>query len=330
MVEIILTVVKGTVVLALVLSVVPLLTYAERKIGAYLQDRIGPEKVGLHGFIQPLADAIKFFLKEEFKPARSSKFLYYLAPFISFAFPLIALASVPLSRMLVPIQSSLSVIYVIAFSSLAVWGVVLGGWSSENKFSLLGSLRAASQMISYEVGFSLAILSILISFGSFDFVKISALQEGSILNWGIFRNPIAFIVSVVAVFAETARIPFDIPEAEAEIVAGYHTEYSGMKFAMFFMGEYSHMILASSVITLLFMGGWNIPFLSLSGGAFVRYLVEFAVFLAKVFFFIFIFILTRWTLPRFRFDQVLKIGWNALIPLGLASFLISILKIILK
>ena len=327
--DIILLILKGGFILFLALNIVPLMVFAERKVAAFVQDRIGPEKSGLYGIIQPLADAVKFFLKEAFVPPGVNKFLYYLAPLLTMMPPLLAFVAIPLIPILQPVRTELGVLVVLAFSSLGVWGLLIGGWASDNKFSLLGSMRSASQFISYEVSLSVSILAMLIIYGTFDFVDIVRQQEGNILNWGVFANPIAFLVFFVASFAESARIPFDLPEAEAEIVAGYHTEYSGMKFALFFMGEYVHLALASCLMILLFLGGWNIPFVKIDlpdeylFSPLGEYLIGFLVFSAKLFALLFIYVLARWTLPRFRFDQLIKLGWGALLFLALLSVAIS-------
>lgn len=327
MLSLLIVLLKGLVVIGMVLTLVALLTFVERKIAAFVQGRIGPERVGIFGFLQPVADGMKTLVKEAFRPGRAYPTLYIIAPLITFVPPLLAFASIPFSRVFHVIDTSLGVIYVLAISSLGVWGVLIGGWASDNKFSLLGALRSASQMISYEVALGLAVLSVLIMFGTFDFIKI--VEEQRSYLWGIVKAPLAFLVAFIASFAETARIPFDVPEAESELVGGFHTEYAGMRFALFFLGEYAHLILSSCVLALLFFGGWNIPVKIGEGAQTLKGLLEFAVFSVKVFFFIFVFIVARWTLPRFRFDQVIRIGWGALVPLGLISVLVSGLSVAL-
>jgi NADH-quinone oxidoreductase subunit H len=327
--EIVSFLVRALIVIFLLLNIVPLMVFAERKIAAFVQDRIGPEKSGLYGIIQPLADAVKFFLKEAFVPPGINKFLYYFSPIITAITPILAFITIPIIPILQPLSSELSALVVLAFSSIGVWGILLGGWTSMNKFSLLGSLRAASQFISYEVSLGISILSMLIIYGTFDFIKIVESQEGSIFNWGIFLNPIAFLVFFISSFAETARIPFDLPEAEAEIVAGYHTEYSGMKFALFFMGEYMHLTLASALLIIFFFGGWNLPFVKFDlpddylFAPVFEYLVGFIVFSVKLFILLAFYVLVRWTLPRFRFDQLVRFGWGTLLLLALLSVIVS-------
>ncbi len=327
--DILLVFVKAGIVLFLVVNIVPLMVFAERKIAAFVQDRIGPERSGLYGIIQPLADAVKFFLKEAFVPPGINKFIYYAGPLFTALPPMLAFMTIPIIPILQPISSELSVLVVLAFSSLGVWGLLLGGWSSDNKFSLLGSLRASSQFISYEVSLSASILAMLILYGTFDFIDIVEAQEGNILNWGLFKNPLAFLVFFIASLAESARIPFDLPEAEAELVAGYHTEYSGMKFALFFMGEYMHLALASCMIILFFLGGWNIPFLKIDFpdwylfSPVFEYLIGFLTFSVKLFLILLTYVLIRWTWPRFRFDQLISFGWRILILLALLSIALS-------
>lgn len=327
--EVLLFLVRSLIVVFLLLNIVPLMVFAERKIAAFVQDRIGPEKSGLYGIIQPLADAFKFFIKEAFIPSGVNKFLYYFSPVITAVTPILAFITVPIIPILQPLSSELSVLVVLSFSSIGVWGLLLGGWNSMNKFSLLGSLRAASQFISYEVSLGISILAMLIIYGTFDFIKIVEMQEGSIFNWGIFLNPVAFLVFFISSFAEAARIPFDLPEAEAEIVAGYHTEYSGMKFALFFMGEYMHLTLAASILTIFFFGGWNLPFVKFDlpddylFAPVFEYLFGFIVFSVKLFVLLSFYVLARWTLPRFRFDQLIKFGWGTLLLLALISIVIS-------
>jgi NADH-quinone oxidoreductase subunit H len=327
--EIVSFLVRALIVIFLLLNIVPLMVFAERKIAAFVQDRIGPEKSGLYGIIQPLADAVKFFLKEAFVPPGINKFLYYFSPIITAITPILAFITIPIIPILQPLSSELSALVVLAFSSIGVWGILLGGWTSMNKFSLLGSLRAASQFISYEVSLGISILSMLIIYGTFDFIKIVESQEGSIFNWGIFLNPIAFLVFFISSFAETARIPFDLPEAEAEIVAGYHTEYSGMKFALFFMGEYMHLTLESALLIIFFFGGWNLPFVKFDlpddylFAPVFEYLVGFIVFSVKLFILLAFYVLVRWTLPRFRFDQLVRFGWGTLLLLALLSVIVS-------
>lgn len=332
--EILGIIIRGGVVLLLVLNIVPLMVYAERKVSAFIQDRIGPEKAGLYGILHPLADAVKFILKEAFVPPDANKFLYYIGPFITAVVPMMSFIAIPIIPILQPVSTELSVLVVLAFSSLGVWGILLGGWSSENKFSLLGSLRASSQFISYEVALSISMISMLIIYGTFDLVDIVKAQEE--WKWGIILNPIAFLTFFISILAESARIPFDLPEAEGELIGGFHTEYSGMKFAMFFMGEYMHLTLGSCLIILLFLGGWNLPLIKINlpdeylFSEVIEYLIYFLIFSVKLFLLLIFFVVIRWTLPRFRFDQLIKFGWGTLIPMALLAIAISAIYVILS
>lgn len=341
--EIVLTLIKIKIVLFVVLTVVAYLTYAERRVSAIIQDRVGPNRVGPFGLLQPLADGIKFIFKEDIIPATSSKLLYVVAPALSLTISLAALAVIPigdgfetsfLGFFAEPTKISfhiadlnVGVLYVLAMGSLGVYGVVLGGWASNSKYSLLGGLRAAAQMISYELALGLSIIGVIAIVGS--------LRLGDIINaqqncWFIFLQPIGFMVFRVSSFAETNRLPFDLPEAETEIVAGYHTEYSSMKFAMFFMAEYTHMIVASCMMTALFLGGWYpLPFGGWFGIDVVKhwYLPP-IVFISKVVFLLFLFIWVRWSIPRFRYDQVMKLGWKVLFPLAIVNLIITSILIL--
>lgn len=329
--------VKIAVVFAVVLTAVAYLTYAERRISAFIQDRYGPNRVGPFGLLQPLADGIKFVFKEDLTPRTASGGMYLLAPAFALVTALAALAVIPVGRGvstdlfgLLPEPAFISfqiadlnvgLLYVLAISSLSVYGVVLGGWSSNSKYSLIGGLRGAAQMISYEIALGLSILGVIAMAGS---LRLGDIIEAQERMWFAVPSFMGFIVFVVSAFAETNRLPFDLPEAEPEIVGGYHTEYSGMKFAMFFMAEYTHMIVASCMITCLFLGGWYpLPF----GGWFgvdidAHWYLPPAVFLAKVVFLLFVFIWVRWTLPRFRYDQVMRLGWKRLFPLAMVNLLV--------
>ncbi len=335
--------VKIALVFFVVLTAVAYLTYAERRISAIIQDRLGPNRVGPFGLLQPLADGIKFIFKEDIVPDSSSRWLYMTAPAFALVTALVALAVIPIGQgfdtslfgiVSEPIRVDLHIadlnvglLYVLAIGSLGVYGIVLGGWASNSKYSLLGGLRGAAQMISYELALGLSIIGAIAIVGS--------LRLGDMINaqqdcWLIFLQPVGFLVFIVAAFAETNRLPFDLPEAETEIVAGYHTEYSSMKFAMFFMAEYTHMIVASCMITAIFLGGWYpLPF----GGWFgidvaTHWYLPPLVFLGKVVFLLFLFIWVRWTLPRFRYDQVMKLGWKVLFPLAVANLVVTSILIL--
>jgi len=341
--EIAIVIVKIALMLFVVLTSVAYLTYAERKISANIQDRYGPNRVGPLGLLQPLADGIKFIFKEDIIPTSVSKTLYIMAPAFTLITALAALAVIPIGKGVdttlfglvdKPIHISfyiadlnVGILYVLAITSLSVYGVVLGGWASNSKYSLLGGLRGAAQMISYELALGLSILGVIAMTGSLNITDIVEAQQHM---WFLIPQFFGFVVFLVAVFAETNRAPFDIPEAEPEIVAGYHTEYSSMKFAMFFMAEYTHMIVSSCLVTALFLGGWYpLPF----GGWFGINIDKFwylppIVFLGKVVFMLFLFIWVRWTLPRFRYDQVMRLGWKGLFPIAVANLVVTSILIV--
>ncbi len=335
--------IKIALVFFVVLTAVAYLTYAERRISAIIQDRVGPNRVGPFGLLQPLADGIKFIFKEDIIPDSSSRLLYVAAPMFALVTALVALVVIPIGEGFEtsllglvdePVRVDLHIadinvglLYVLAIGSLGVYGVVLGGWASNSKYSLLGGLRGAAQMISYELALGLSIIGVIAIVGS---LRLGDVIEAQQAYWFIFLQPIGFLVFIIAAFAETNRLPFDLPEAETEIVAGYHTEYSSMKFAMFFMAEYTHMIVASCMITAIFLGGWYpLPFVGWFGVDTVQhwYLPP-LVFLGKVVFLLFLFIWIRWTLPRFRYDQIMKLGWKVLFPLAVLNLVITSILIL--
>jgi NADH-quinone oxidoreductase subunit H len=310
-----------------------LLSWVERRGAALIQDRPGPNRVGPFGLLQPLADAIKFLFKEDIIPSSADKVLYVLAPGIALFSALTTFAvipygaSLPLAGREIPLigaDVSIGVLYVFALTSLSVYGIVLAGWSSNNKFSLMGGLRSSAQIISYELAMTTAAAGVILSASSFRLTDIVAVQSGTWLGfiprWNVFPQLLGFVVFFISTFAETNRLPFDLPEADAELVAGYHTEYSSsMKFAMFFMAEYVNMTVASALTVTLFFGGWTLPGFHPQGvlGAILSILV----FTGKTAFFLWVFVWVRWTLPRFRYDQLMRIGWKALLPLALANLL---------
>lgn len=336
---------KIIVIFAAVLTVVAYLSYAERRIGGFIQDRLGPNRVGPWGLLQPVADGLKFVFKEDFVPAKANRILHALAPAIIMGTAILGLSVIPFGSSiqigrykvnLIISDIDAGILFLLAIGGLSLYGLVLGGWASNNKYSLLGSLRSCAQLLSYETTMALAVLSTVLLFGTLSLYEITELQTSNPLKWGVIKAPLSFLLFLITAFAETNRIPFDLPEAESELVAGYHTEYSGMKFAMFFMAEYTHMIVVSSVIVSLFFGGWQIPFfshvqlLSSLGGLLGRGWAEIVVFLLSVLsfsiktaFFLFFFIWIRWTLPRFRFDQLLNLGWKVLLPISIFNLLIT-------
>ncbi len=299
------------------LWVVPFALFAvwwERKISAHMQDRLGPMRTGSwHGWAQTIADILKLIQKEDIIPSAADRLTYKLAPYVVFGGSYAAYAAIPFSAALVGSEINIGLFYVVSISSVVVVGLLMAGWGSNNKWSLFGALRSAAQIVSYEIPVALSILAVVMVAGTFDLQEINRAQGGSVLNWFILRNPfmvIAGLIYFVASLAEVNRTPFDIPEAESELVAGYHTEYGGMRFAILFLAEYSNMFAVSAIAATIFLGGWNSPFGSfLSGpiwGAFW--------FLAKGMGFIFVQMWLRWTLPRLRVDQLMYVGWKVLIP----------------
>jgi NADH-quinone oxidoreductase subunit H len=316
------------------LSLVAVLTLAERKIAAWIQDRYGPNRAGPGGLLQPAADGIKNFLKEEAEPAAASKAIFQMAPVLAFIPALLTLSVIPLAAPLptpwglVHMQVAnlpIGFLYILAITSLGVYGITLAGWSSNNKYALLGGLRSSAQLVSYEIAMGLSTIPVLLLSGNVAFNDIIAQQSAHGFNWNVALLSVAFFTFLVAAFAETNRLPFDLPEAESELVAGYHTEYSGMKFAMFFLAEYANMITASAFIVTLFFGGWDIPgttWDNLPPYTVAKTLLTFLAFAAKVGFFLFFYIWIRWTLPRFRYDQLMSLGWKVMLPLALTYVVI--------
>lgn len=317
---IIITLIKILVVFVVFLLMIAYLTWLERKLLGHFQVRLGPMRVGPHGLLQPIADGIKLLFKEDIVPANVHKLIYNLAPLLVFIPALIIMAVIPFGDQitifgqsidLVISDFNMGILYIFAVTSLGVYGLVLAGWSSNNKYSLLGGLRSSAQMISYEVSLALSLIGVLMIAGSLSLVDIVKTQD-SFFNWFIFRQPLGFILYLICAIAETNRTPFDLPEAENELVAGFHTEYSSMKFAMFFLGEYGSMINVGALATTLFLGGWQGPFLP-----------PVLWFLIKLCAFLFFFIWLRATLPRFRYDQLMNFGWKVLLPLALLNILVT-------
>lgn len=327
LIPIIIMVVKVLVIFAGLMTCVAYMTYAERKVVAHIQVRKGPLFVGYHGLLQPIADAVKLLFKEDFTLSGCNKIIYNLAPLVTFIPALLAIAVIPVGDQitvagettnLMISDLNVGILFIFAVSSLGIYGLVLGGWSANSKYSLLGALRSSAQMISYEVSLGLSVIGVLLLAGTLSLNEIVKAQSGGILDWFIFRQPIGFLLFVTAAIAETNRIPFDLPEAEAELVGGYHTEYAGMKFAMFFMGEYASMITVSALAATLFLGGWSGPILP-----------PVVWFLLKMSFFLFSYIWIRGTLPRFRYDQLMRFGWLVLFPLALLNTMVTALIAIL-
>jgi len=307
--------------------------YAERKVCALIQQRVGPNRVGPFGLLQPLADVIKLLLKEDIVPQYSNKFLHFLAPVISVTLALTGLAVLPFARGLYIADVNIGILYILAVGSIAVYGVTISGWASNSKYALLGGLRSSAQMVSYELSMGLAVISVILLTNEFfegtEYLRISSIVEGQTGLWNIFRNPLGFIIFTVCAFAEANRAPFDLAEAEQELVGGFHTEYSSMKFANFFLAEYIHVIMASAIISTLFFGGYLLPFEDklleaglVEQGSLMLMFLQIGAFLTKTFFFMFVFIWVRWTLPRFKYNQLMNIGWKWFLPLSILNIMI--------
>jgi NADH-quinone oxidoreductase subunit H len=330
-------------VMGVVMLTVMVLTLAERKVLGWMQDRMGPMEVGPYGVLQPIADGLKLFFKEDIIPAGANKFLFTLAPILALVPAMIGFAVIPFGpsmtielfgmqiKPFVISDINIGILYILAFASIGAYGIILGGWSSNSKYSLLGGLRSAAQVISYELNVGLAIVGVILLSGSLSLVKITEAQAGGFWNWFVIAMPFpqifAFVVYVISSVAETNRVPFDLPEAESELVAGFFTEYSGMRFAFFFIAEYANMILVSCVAAALFLGGWNAPYpgtilgyIGLDSLAWIENVVWFA---AKVYFFLFLFFWLRATLPRLRYDQLMRFGWKVMLPIALGNIVLT-------
>ena len=325
-------------ILVLSLVVAMYSTLIERKVAGWFQDRHGPNRAGPWGLLQPLADGLKLFFKEEFMPASADKFLYILGPSLTMFVALLTSAAIPwgpdivINGVVYPMQVAdvnIGILYVFAILSIGVYGIMIGGWASNNKYALLGAVRASSQMISYELAMSLSIITIVMMSGSLSMREIVAQQHG--FHWNILYQPLGFLIFLVCAFAETNRAPFDLPECETELVGGYHTEYSSMKLGFYLFAEYINMIISGAVMATLFLGGYHFPGidkLGLSPNVFA--FVSFMVLFAKITFFGFIYMWIRWTLPRFRYDQLMKLGWKSLIPLAILNVVITGVVILLN
>jgi NADH-quinone oxidoreductase subunit H len=323
---------------AVLLTAVPLMVWVERRGSALIQDRLGPNRVGPAGLLQPIVDVVKLITKENFIPRRAQAALYLLAPLIAIVVALSTFIAVPIAPdpgltvfghpvggFMVAPDLNIGILYIFAIASLGVYPLVLAGWASANKYSLYGGLRASAQAISYELAMTLAVIGVLMSSGSLHLQDVVVAQSGTwyayLPRWNVFLQPVGALIFIVAVFAETNRLPFDLPEAEAELVAGYHTEYSSLSFAAFYMSEYLHMTVSAALITILFFGGWNLPWLNAPMSGWAGALLGMAVFGFKVAAFLWFFVWVRWTLPRFRFDQLMALGWKVMMPLAVLNFL---------
>jgi NADH-quinone oxidoreductase subunit H len=338
---ILVSLVKIVIAVFVLLTAVAYTTLLERKVVAHMQNRWGPSRVGPFGIWQPLADGLKFIFKEDLTPPYAYRPLYLLAPVIALITALSSIAVIPVGPWISvgPIHTPLQItdvniglLVILAITSVGVYGVALAGWSSNSKYSLLASLRASAQMMSYEVALGLSLIGVLILSGSFSLREIVDAQSGTWLGfipkWNLFKGQIvAFFIYVMAAYAETNRIPFDLAEAESELVAGYHTEYSSMKFAMFFMAEYANMFTVACLASILFLGGWSGP---VFGPPIVQSLLPVFWFALRVFIFIFVYIWVRGTLPRFRYDQLMAFGWKFLLPLAIGNIVVTALVVALK
>lgn len=321
---------KASLIYGGLLGTAALMTLAERKVSAWMQLRIGPNRVGPGGLLQPLADGVKFILKEEVTPDGANMWIFRLAPMLAAIPAMMTVAVVPFAGQvelfgldfgnLSVTDLDIGLLFILSLSGLSVYGVILGGWASNSKYSLLGGLRASAQMVSYELSLIMTALAVVALTGAMDLREIVAAQGGSILNWNVFTpvvGQVGLILFVIATFAETNRHPFDFAECEPELVGGFHTEYSSMKFALFFLGEYCAMTVMACLTTVLFLGGYQVPFWEDA-----PWFMQLAAFGVKVGFFLFLFIWVRWTLPRFRYDQLMNLGWKVFLPVALANLLV--------
>lgn len=308
-------------------------TWAERKVAAFLQDRVGPNRAGWGGLLQPLADGMKLFAKEEFEPATKNKFLFFVGPAVAMSTALMTSAVIPWGDKLeifgrtVILQATdidVSLLYIFGIVSVGVYGIMIGGWASNNKFSLMGAVRAASQMVSYEVAMGLSIIALIMMTGTLSLKEISEQQTG--MNWNVFYQPVGFLIFLICAFAETNRTPFDLAECESELIGGYHTEYSSMKMGFYLFAEYANMFISSAILAILYFGGYNYPgmqWMVENVGVNAANLIGIGVLFIKICFFIFFYMWIRWTIPRFRYDQLMNLGWKILIPLSIANIIIT-------
>jgi len=310
------------IALFMLLNSAAITVYAERRVAAFIQNRVGPNRVGPLGLLQPIADVVKLILKEDVTPIHGNRFLHTVAPIIPVVTALLTVAVIPFGEGIYATNINAGVLYLLAVASLGVYGVTLAGWASNSKYSLLGGLRAAAQMISYELPLGMAVASVIIFVGSLSVVDVAAAQENW---WFVFLNPIGAIIFIIAGFAESNRTPFDLVEAEQELVGGFHTEYSSMKFGMFFLAEYMHVVINSMLMVTFFFGSYHLPFAGYwlpELSPLLKGILDITVFTAKTVFFIFLFIWVRWTIPRFKYNQVMKLGWSKLLPLSIANFIV--------
>lgn len=317
---------KALVAVVLLLSIVAYTVLAERKICAAVQDRIGPNRAGPFGLLQPAADAVKAFLKEDFVPGHVRKVYFWLAPALTMTPALLTIAVIPFGSKLggqsmVIADLNVGILYTFGIVSLGVYGIVLAGYAANSKYPFMGGIRSSAQLISYEIAMGLSVIPVFVLVGSLNLGSVVAYQGGGLFAWLIFKQPLAFAIFLAAAFAETNRLPFDLPEAEQELAGGYNVEYSSIKFAMFFLGEYANMVAAAAMMVTLFLGGWTLPFAGLDQPAttLLGGVLHIGIFLAKVLALLVMFIWVRWMWPRFRYDQLMDLGWKRFLPLALAN-----------
>ena len=315
---------KIAVLLNAVLVAVTFLVLMERKVIAWAQSRLGPMRVGPHGILQAIADPIKLILKEDITPAKADKWVFTLAPIMSLVPALVVFSVIPFGPSPLYYVSDINVglLFIISVTSIGVYGIILGGWSSNSKYPLLASLRASAQLISYEIAVTMTLVSVILTAGTLNLVGIVEAQREAGLWFG-FIQPIAFGLVFIGGLAETNRVPFDLPEAETELTGGFHTEYSGMRFSLFFLAEYANIIVISAVVTIMFLGGWMRPFPNVEALAFLDLIPSWIWFVLKIFLFLYVFIWIRATLPRYRYDQLMALGWKVLIPIAIANLVVT-------
>ncbi|MDR7208460.1 NADH-quinone oxidoreductase subunit NuoH [Flavobacterium piscis] len=330
-------IIEKSVVIVVVFAVTMIMamysTWAERKVAAFLQDRVGPNRAGWGGLLQPLADGLKLFSKEEFFPNTPNKFLFVVGPAIAMSTALMTSAVIPWGDRLhlfgrdILLQATdinIGLLYFFGVVSVGIYGIMIGGWASNNKFSLMGAVRAASQMVSYEIAMGLSIIALLMMTGTLSLKEISVQQAG--MNWNVFYQPLSFLIFLICAFAETNRTPFDLAECESELIGGYHTEYSSMKMGFYLFAEYANMFISATIISVLFFGGYNYPgmeWMVENVGVNTANILGIVVLFIKICFFIFFYMWVRWTIPRFRYDQLMHLGWKILIPLSILNIIVT-------
>ena len=330
-------IIEKSVVIVVVFAITMIMamysTWAERKVAAFLQDRVGPNRAGWGGLLQPLADGMKLFAKEEFEPNTPNRFLFFVGPAIAMSTALMTSAVIPWGDKLhvfgrdVVLQATdidVALLYIFGVISVGVYGIMIGGWASNNKFSLIGAVRAASQMVSYEVAMGLSVIALLMMTGTLSLKEISMQQSG--MHWNVFYQPLSFLIFLICAFAETNRTPFDLAECETELIGGYHTEYSSMKMGFYLFAEYANMFISSAILAILFFGGYNYPgmhWMVEHAGVNTANVLGIVVLFTKICGFIFFYMWVRWTIPRFRYDQLMNLGWKILIPLSILNIIIT-------